>query len=559
MLSESETALESLRGELKSKDNIFRDVDGFLDKYFENRSWTAAVRNTIRDAKSADIVNELSANIFNTVHLDTLMDWLIDFRSLFFTTDPNIRFRCESITTPESRFSASIYLETEDDSTVAGSLRVYGEYHHGDALVTRGDDDYLPFAARALQVFKAQPTRHFLHAFILRGATLELWVFDRAGVYSSKLVDLAQNPQDVLCILAGYGMMNDEESGVNTFVKRLGPGSDSHVSFDEGIKLYLRPEMLAAPGHLVGLGTTCFAASQSTVSKPNSVVKFSWRADTTTAELKLLQLAHERKVWGIIQLLGHQDLVSISDLRQPLQFPRSLVNRKLSCVATSPLGRPIRKFASIRELLEVLGDLVKALRSLYLDGRMLHRDIAIKNLIINPQPSGSSSKGILIDFDMALDLDQGPPPRQIVGSDGFMAIGVLFGHAHSYRHDLESLFYVFLWLAIANDSGHDHAYEILERLPESRLQKWYSPVLNFPAVGQAVINDMKPEAFEGILGEFSDDFIPLKGLAKELHEMIFPVRDGAIFIGTDKGQEAAKRLYTGMEDAFKRSAMSFEE
>ncbi|KAL7796232.1 hypothetical protein V8C43DRAFT_321028 [Trichoderma afarasin] len=556
MSTESEAVLESLRGQFK--DSVFRNVDGFLVKYFKNQAWPPAVQDAIRNAKSANIINELSANLFNVADLNALTDWLADFQSVSFTAKLNIRLRSESISTPESRFSASIYLETEDISTASGNTRVYGEYHHGDAPVTSDDDDYLPFAARAVQVFKAQPTRHFLHAFILHGTTLELWVFDRAGAYSSKLVDLAQNPQDMLRILAGYGMMNDEESGINTFVKRLRPGPDSYVSFDEGSKMYLRPEMIAAPGHLVGLGTTCFAASESTIPKPNSVVKFSWRVDTTTAELQLLQLAHERKVWGIIQLLGHQNLVSIADLRQPLQFPGSFINRTLSCVATSPLGRPIRKFTSIRELLEVLGDLVKALRSLYLDGRMLHRDIAIKNLVINPQPSGDSSKGILIDFDMALDLDKGPPPRQIVGSDGFMAIGVLFGHVHSYRHDLESLFYVFLWLAIANDSEHDHACEILERLPEkSRLQKWYSPVLNFPAVGQAVINDMKPEAIEGILGEFSDDFIPLKGLAKELHGLIFPVRDGAIFIGTDKGQEAAKRLYTEMEDAFKRSAVLF--
>ncbi|QYS99468.1 Protein kinase-like domain [Trichoderma simmonsii] len=583
VLSDFKIILASLQGELKLNDNVFRGVDGFLAKYFKKSD---TVQDTIDDAKSADGVDQLSTNIFNIAHLDTLMDWLVDFRSLFFPADPNIpfrfrfSFRCESITTPGPPFSASIYFETEDISTTTGSTRVYGEYHHGDAP----DNGFLPFAARALQVFKAQPTRHFLHAFILHGTTLELWVFDRVGAYSSGPIDLAQNPQELFHIMAGYGMMNDKEYGINTFVKCLGPGSDSYISFDEGVpsdtasssdgdvasdegtikKLYLRQEMLAAPGYLVGLGTTCFAASESTTDKPNIVVKFSWRADNTIDEPQLLWKLRERGTSGVVEILGHKDLVSIADLRQDLQFPGPFVNRTLSCIVTSPLGRPIRKFSSISELLGVLGDLAMTIKSLFLNVKMLHRDIAIKNLVIDPQEQrrirnsiiyqGSYSvdpQGILIDFGAALDLEKGPPPRQIVGSDGFMAIGVLRGEPHTYRHDLESLFYVFLWLAIANDSEHDHAHEILERLPKtSRLQKWRSPDLDFEAVWKAVEADMSPEGFEEILGEFSPDFDPFKDLARKLRGLIFPVQDGVIFTGTDTDEEAAARLCDEMADAF---------
>ncbi|KAL6793193.1 hypothetical protein J3E68DRAFT_438050 [Trichoderma sp. SZMC 28012] len=536
VLSDFETALKSLQsdqGELKLDDNVFRGVDGFLTKYFEKPSWSPALKDTIRGAKSADIV-KLSKGIFNIVRLGTLMDWLVDFRSLFFTADPKIRFRCEPITTPGLNFSASIYFETEDISTAAGSTRVYGEYHHGDAPAASYDSGFLPFAARALQVFKAQPTRYFLHAFILHGTTLELWVFDRAGAYSSELIDLGQSPEELLRILAGYGMMNDKESGVNSLVKSLGPGLDSYVSLN----------------YLVGLGTTCFAASKSTTDEPDIVVKFSWRADNTTTEPGLLWLAHKRGVKGIIKLLGYQDLVSIADLRQPLQFPSSFVNRTLSCLATSPLGRPIRKFTGIYELCRVMSDLVRAIQSLFEDGRMLHRDIAIKNLVITLQVCGSPV-GLLIDFDTALKVKKGHPVGQRVGSDGFMAIGVLRGEDHTYRHDLESLFYVFLWLVIANDKEHDHARDILERLSEkSRLQKWCSSDLDFHAVEEAVAADMSPKGFEGILGEFSPNFVELKDLARKLHGLLFPVHNGVIFTGTYKDEKAATWLFNEMADAF---------
>ncbi|EHK21283.1 uncharacterized protein TRIVIDRAFT_134280, partial [Trichoderma virens Gv29-8] len=402
--------------------------------------------------------------------------------------------------------SASICMETSDVPTVAGSTLVYGEYHHGKA--TCDDDDRLRFCARALQVFKAQPIRYFLHAFLLIGTTLELWVFDRSGAYSSEMDLVQEDP----CLVHS---------------------------------------------HLVGLGTTCIAASESTPSEPSVVVKFSWREDNAPAELQLLELTGQRKVWGVIELLGREDVAKISELREGLQFPQPVVNRTLSCVATSPLGRPIRKFASIRELLEVLGDLVKALQSLYVDGRMLHRDIAIKNLIINPEPSIKGSRGVLIDFDAALDLDKASDVEPLVGSDGFMAIGILLGERHTYRHDLESLFYVFLWLAIANDSEHDHAHEILERLPDdSRLRKWCS--MDFRAVGEAKTADMSPKGFEGILGEFSTEFIPLKDLAKELHELLFPMHDGMILTGTEIKSEAVKRLYEKMSKAFYDRAHTFQ-
>ena len=193
-----------------------------------------------------------------------------------------------------------------------------------------------------------------------------------------------------------------------------------------------------------------------------------------------------------------------------------------------------------------------------MDAKIIHRDIAIKNLIITSQHSPDSPKGVLIDFDQALDLDNVRAVEPLVGSDGFMAIGILSGHPHTYRHDLESLFYVFLWIAIGNDREHDDAYDILEGIPKtSRLWKWCS--MDFRSVGREKAADMKPDGFSGILSEFSADFAPLRDLAKELHALIFPLRDGQIFTGTETEQVAVERLYDGMADTFNRSALAFQK
>lgn len=251
--------------------------------------------------------------------------------------------------------------------------------------------------------------------------------------------------------------------------------------------------------------------------------------------------------------MAHQDLVSIADIRHGLHFPQEFDNQVFSCMVTAPFGRPIRLFSSISELLEALRDLVRALQSLYLDAGILHRDIAIKNLIIAPQVTRKDPKGVLIDFNFALDLDDKNYVHKIVGSDGFMAIGALFGDRHTYRHDLEALWYVFIWFAIANDRAHDEAIEIMEGLPaSSRLQNWCS--MDFLAVGKAKLEDMEPKNFEIILKEFSAPFMQLKDLARELHAILFPIRDGEVFIDTDTDAAEVQGLYDGMAKAFDAKA-----
>jgi hypothetical protein len=54
-----------------------------------------------------------------------------------------------------------------------------------------------------------------------------------------------------------------------------------------------------------------------------------------------------------------------------------------------------------------------------------------------------------VDLDLAKELDSGPSgARHRTGTMEFMAIEVLESRAHTYRHDLESFFYVYLWVII---------------------------------------------------------------------------------------------------------------
>lgn len=54
--------------------------------------------------------------------------------------------------------------------------------------------------------------------------------------------------------------------------------------------------------------------------------------------------------------------------------------------------------------------------------------------------------GILIDLDLSKELGSGRSgARYRIGTMEFMAIKVLLGISYTYRHNLESFFYVLIW------------------------------------------------------------------------------------------------------------------
>jgi Fungal protein kinase len=81
-------------------------------------------------------------------------------------------------------------------------------------------EELLVFYGHAREVFASQPTRRFLHGFFIRGSFMELWVFDRSGLYSCEKFNLHQDPHRFIKIMVGYSMMSDEELGVNTSIER---------------------------------------------------------------------------------------------------------------------------------------------------------------------------------------------------------------------------------------------------------------------------------------------------------------------------------------------------
>jgi len=114
------------------------------------------------------------------------------------------------------------------------------------------------------------------------------------------------------------------------------------------------------------------------------------------------------------------------------------------------VGEPIWNVDSPVHLLEALGGCIKGHQAL-LNAGYLHRDISINNLLLDKQTDDPDRKSFLIDLDVAVSYpvanDKDGHTR--TGTKVFMSSGLLLnGGPHSFVDDLESFFWVFIWICI---------------------------------------------------------------------------------------------------------------
>lgn len=205
-------------------------------------------------------------------------------------------------------------------------------------------------------------------------------------------------------------------------------------------------------------------------------------------------------------------------------------NRILRVLAISPAGRSISQFGSVTELLEGLRDAIRVHRSLYTDGGILHRDISENNIIITDPGRADGFRGMLIDLDLAKEEGKGPGgARHRTGTMEFMAIEVLQGILHTYRHDLESFLYVLLWLC----ARRAWALPGAPKRPTAghALSHWYTGT--YDDIARSKRGDMDLTGLEVVLKEFPSSFDCVKPLCRTLRDVLFPYKVGrGLFTGT---------------------------
>ncbi|SZE99257.1 unnamed protein product [Blumeria hordei] len=228
-------------------------------------------------------------------------------------------------------------------------------------------------------------------------------------------------------------------------------------------------------------------------------------------------------------------------------------DRHSSAVAITPYGRSLYKVESSLELVTVLRDAIKAHWLLMMKAKILHRDISANNIIMTGSEAHKNWKGYIINVDLVVLLMDGKSQEKrqaMTGTMEFMALEILSGSCettgvvveHSYRHDLESFYYVFLWqcLSCGWEDGKEPNREYLK--------KWYTGTAH-------EIFDFKKTEIEGsnfiqqLLPRFSLKFQKLKSLSGEFRTILF-FPYGEFDIGSHKDNNA---LYKATIEAFEKA------
>ena len=234
------------------------------------------------------------------------------------------------------------------------------------------------------------------------------------------------------------------------------------------------------------------------------------------------------------------------------------VDRALSYQATQPAGRPLSQFHTVLELLQALRDAIKVHRSLFLDGRILHRDVSEANMVITTPEENDGLYGMLIDLELGTIVEDGKNTRtgsqRMTGTLKFMAIEVVRmafrdnqrDLEHTYRHDLESFFYVFLSICV------NYGWPPGKKPKEDPFRRWY--VGSYEDMVGAKRGDMERGGFRtDLLSKFSPGFGCAKELAMNLRDLLF-LKEAELRTGTPIAYESV--LYDQMIGAFDKAIES---
>ncbi|KAI0804208.1 serine/threonine-protein kinase Sgk2 [Xylaria sp. FL0064] len=550
------------------RNSTFRNIQTFCDKFFNPENWNEEQRVMLQEVMKAYKGGKWAGWPTDDPTETPVWNWLRSLETQFLADAPYKLDMTQHAHVLNRKGQIDVYFRSPDAAASGKSWKnvlVVGELKATYSTNTF-KAHFLQLARLMRNTFADQPMRRFVHGFLLRGFMMELWVFDRSGAYSSGPFNIHKEPEKFARAFVGYATMDNATIGLDIFIKR--EKMDRYITVDDtgsNPKRIKLNEARLKPEAIICRGTTIYT------TEDNFVAKFSWLSAKGKLEVVHLKRAEESGVEGVARVVGHRQITTISEIRSGLDIsaahqhlfraknedpPLSATastsesttantsrpsrkrksdstldnvstskkransslstpgddvweNRIFSCLVISPAGRVIREFQSTKELLESMRDAIKAHQNLYVHGNILHRDISPNNIII------------------------------------FMAVEVLNNIAHTYRHDLESFFYVLLWLC-AHQSWHNGiAGQEKSSKTESVLKRWNQGRPKEIAIAKTA--HMTINGVEEIIGEFPEVLNIVKPLCLEIRSILFGMSAKLIF-GTPAGDPG--KLYQSIIAAY---------
>ena len=273
-----------------------------------------------------------------------------------------------------------------------------------------GDDTTLQLASYAREVFGAQDNRRFVFGITLSGFVMRVWLFDRAGGIGSEAFEINENPDMLVRVIVGFAAMyrnNRTALGYDPTIfyreddktRRINIGGEEFI-LDATFTLPRSPAVASR-------ATICWKAYKAGNPKKFYAIKDSWRLSTRDEEGPMLRDATDklRLVWDKVSMpslvaqyhthenvcvAGRQDNTNNNRnnlVQQCAQGEPPQPYRIHTRIVVSMFGERIEKFRNALQLLVVLRDAIEGHWQLFDVAKILHRDISLNNIMINPDVS----------------------------------------------------------------------------------------------------------------------------------------------------------------------------
>lgn len=380
---------------------------------------------------------------------------------------------------------------------------VFGELKHTAALDIR-TSAWTSLAKYAREIFRAQESRRFVLAFSICGSAMRAWAFDRLGGVASTSFDINKDGQRFVYMFLGFLWLDNEGLGFDPTIQNDNGTRYVDVKHGGNKERIIIDGVIRSACCISGRGTVCWKAHRDTEPSTTLVIKDSWQFPERDEEGDILRDVTAKGVSNIVRYYHHYtvkvrgtiddiqsnvrrgiDVTTATNYKEATQArgkvdaisrwssarsdrssrrpsytnsSTSLESGAQVCVQLNRIhrrvilhdyGKPIYKAKSPEALLRAIDGCLVGHHNLYEAG-FLHRDISVNNLIINEDAGHSSPYSFLIDVDLATRVgrQQASGAEAITGTRAFMAIGALLGKPHLYVHDLESFFWVLLWICV---------------------------------------------------------------------------------------------------------------
>ncbi|ORX71362.1 hypothetical protein DL89DRAFT_313552 [Linderina pennispora] len=339
-------------------------------------------------------------------------------------------------------------------------------------------------------MYAAQPDRRFILGQTSCGAEMRACLFSNDCIFASNPMDVSTSAgrREYIGLLVNLSLCDKDQLRYDPTMTRDReheywtiecPDTPGKSSGSQATKTHYFRDEVAKADSLFGRHTRCFLATDEDPAgdriKPKFVVKDAWPEvlqdhDDTRDEVMFMRRITEELANSDVEDLVYPKLEAggrvlidtdrgqFEDNTKNALGPLYLLRKPDSTaipfrvhkrLVMSPIGEPLETVESVHELIVVLGDAMRCHTEVLRRCNILHRDNSNNNVLV-VREEGKQPRGLLIDFDCAVDVseNQAPNPENI-GTFPYRSISNLFGSdvERTELDDLESLLYLLCYFA----------------------------------------------------------------------------------------------------------------